>query len=56
MMKHTLAHKTCQEFITATARCGKLAVVTEIVSGDKRDMCAECATRIYLRLASGKPW
>jgi hypothetical protein len=45
--------KTCQEFITATGRCGKPAVITALI-GLSRDLCAECAMRITLRTAPAR--
>jgi hypothetical protein len=40
--------RECQEFKTATERCGKLAVISEL-KNLKRDLCAECARRLWLR-------
>jgi hypothetical protein len=45
---------TCHEFITATTRCSKPAAITELTLGFKKDLCSECALRIYTK-AKGKP-
>jgi hypothetical protein len=47
--------RSCQEFVNATKRCGKQAVISELTLGIQKDLCAECAKRIYLRARSKKP-
>jgi len=46
--------RTCQQFITATARCGKPAVITALECLTQ-DLCAECAMHITMRRATNKP-
>ena len=41
--------RTCQEFVAPTKRCGKPAVVSELPGGITRDLCAECAKRLYMK-------
>jgi hypothetical protein len=40
--------RTCQEWVTATARCGKPAVIS-VILGVTADLCAECAGKVYKR-------
>lgn len=47
--------RTCQQFVTATDRCGKPAVVTELMLGAKQDLCAMCAWRMYYAHLQRKP-
>jgi len=41
--------RVCEEHVTATARCGKMAVVTAL-PGYTLAMCSACALRVYERM------